>query len=113
MAETKDQAPDGAGRLARLFGAPDGTTWSATVRTVLVLIVGPLLAGKVIADRFGFTGPWFNVDFAAFCIIMMLGARRGLKWLVWLAYAGIVASFAIRVAVGIGVIYLVDPIVVK
>lgn len=90
----------------------DGSNWRATGFAVLLLIVLPTLVYKALSARFGFTGPWFDLDFVLAYVLMLLGARIGSIWLIRLGFLAIIASFSVQVLVGIGVIYLVDPVLV-
>ena len=90
----------------------DGSNWRATGFAVLLLIALPTLVYKALSTRFGFTGPWFDLDFVLAYVLMLLGARIGNIWLIRLGFLAIIASFSVQVLVGIGVIYLVDPVLV-
>lgn len=107
-----DRAREAIGRILHALRPGEGTDWRATALTALMIVIGPTLAYKYISDRFGFVGSWFNVDFIIVYILMLVGARTGLRWITRLAYVGLAASFAVQVLVGIGVIYLVDPVLV-
>lgn len=106
------RAKSALSKIAHALSPGEGTDWRATFMAAMMVVVFPTLAYNYISRHFGFVGPWFNIDFVLCYALMLLGARTGLRWISRLAYLGLVASFAVQVLVGIGVIYLVDPVLV-
>lgn len=88
-------------------------TWPATALLVGTVIALPLLAFAFVAMLFGFTSPIVNIDLFAIYLISALLAHRSRRLAAYFALAGVVFALSVQVLLGVGVIYLDDPALIR
>ena len=87
--------------------------WRATLLFALAVIIVPTLAYAFVADRMGFLGPRINADLFVVYIAAVLVARRRPGLAALLSLVGVVGALAVQVLLGVGVIYLDDPALIR
>lgn len=89
-----------------------GPRLRSTVLTVLMLIVVPSLVYQFIANRFGFGGIKFDVDFLLIYCGIVLGYRLGVPFILPIGFTLTIGSFAVMLLIAIGTIYITDVVLI-
>lgn len=84
----------------------------STLLTVLMLIVVPSAVYQLIANRFGFGGLKFDVDFLLIYVGIVLGYRIGVPYILPIGFTLTIASFAVMLLIAIGTIYITDVVLI-
>ena len=87
--------------------------WWPTLLFAFAVIILPSLAYAVVADRMGFLGPRINSDLFVVYIIAVLLARRRPRLAAVLSLFGVIGALSVQVLLGVGVIYLDDPALIR
>lgn len=101
------------GALWRALFPSKGSSSRATILLGLILVVGPTLLVWALSRHFSLQVPIINLDLGVVYVAAVLVARRRQTLALFLAVAAVALVLAIQMFVGVGLIYLDDPALVK
>lgn len=84
----------------------------STLLTLLLLVAVPSLVYQLIADRFGFGGLKFDVDFLLIYCGIVLGYRLRIPFILPIGFTLTIGSFAVMLLIAIGTIYITDVVLI-